>query len=192
MVPSYVLYLVQELKDQVELLVCVDNIKQLEGQSLYQFHATRHLCNPSTLHIVQCHCHIICCKAFMLSRSPEQCPDARALSKARSLWKAINMFNWPGNTPGSTNHRHHNNITHLIFSPDRRARDSLRFCFQPDFLQGNVLVGHLASKRFLFLKAWRQDDFWFSITDIKRFVNSWCQEYFQVSMSLKCQFSSNF
>ena len=54
MVPSYVLYLVQELKDQVELLVCVDNIKQLEGQSLYQFHATRHLCNPSTLHIVQC------------------------------------------------------------------------------------------------------------------------------------------
>ena len=38
------LYLVQELKDQVELLVCVDNIKQLGGQSLYQFHSMKHHC----------------------------------------------------------------------------------------------------------------------------------------------------
>ena len=82
MVTSYVLYLVQELKDQVELLVCVDNIKQLGDHSLYQFHATKHLCNPSTCTLSSV--HIICCKAFMLSRSPEQCPDARALSKARS------------------------------------------------------------------------------------------------------------
>ena len=41
MVPSYALYLVQELKDQVELLVCVDNIKQLADHCLYQFHAMK-------------------------------------------------------------------------------------------------------------------------------------------------------
>ena len=37
MVTSYVLYLVQELKDQVELLVCVDNIKQLADHCLGNF-----------------------------------------------------------------------------------------------------------------------------------------------------------
>ena len=41
------LYLVQELKDQVELLVCVDNIKQLANHSLYQFHAMK--CNVRVL-----------------------------------------------------------------------------------------------------------------------------------------------
>ena len=63
MVPSNLLYLVQELKDQVELLVCVDNIKQLGDHSLYQFHATKHLCNASTCTLSSV--HIICCKAFI-------------------------------------------------------------------------------------------------------------------------------
>ena len=40
MLLSYALYLVQELKDQVELLVCVYNIKQLGDHSLYQFNET--------------------------------------------------------------------------------------------------------------------------------------------------------
>ena len=54
MVPSNLLYLVQELKDQVELLVCVYNIKQLGDHSLYQFHSTKHVCNPR----VHAHCPV--------------------------------------------------------------------------------------------------------------------------------------
>ena len=63
MVTSYVLYLVQELKDQVEFLVCVDNIKQLADHCLYQFHAAKHLCNASTC--ILSSVHTFCCKAFI-------------------------------------------------------------------------------------------------------------------------------
>ena len=54
MVTSYVLYLVQELKDQVELLVCVDNIKQL-GIIVFINSIQRNMfVIPGYMHIVQC------------------------------------------------------------------------------------------------------------------------------------------
>ena len=73
MVPSNLLYLVQELKDQVELLISVNNIEELGGH------------NPIVIFIVIIFNHnlMLIASSLWLKR-PEQSQGAPTLSKGRS------------------------------------------------------------------------------------------------------------